>query len=147
MKQTKLTIELVPRTCFYKNLRSELPKEKWDKLRKETYKKAEYKCEICGGKGSKHPVECHEIWSYDDENLIQKLVGLVALCPQCHQVKHIGLAQIQGNYQKALKHLMKVNEWTKEDAEAYIQVCFEIWANRSGKKWESDISFLEEIEA
>jgi len=53
----ELTIELVPKTCWYTNLRSELPKSKWDKLRKKSYQEADYKCQICGGKGNRHPVE------------------------------------------------------------------------------------------
>jgi hypothetical protein len=56
-----LTIELVPETAWFKNLRSELPKEKWDKLRKDTYKKAGYRCEVCGGKGEKWPVWTFEV--------------------------------------------------------------------------------------
>ena len=83
----KLTVELVPRSLWGINLRSELPKSKWDKLRKATYKKANFVCEICGGVGRKWPVECHEIWHYDDENKVQRLDGLIALCPPCHQVK------------------------------------------------------------
>ena len=65
----KLTIELVPQSSWGNNLRSEanLSKGQWDKLRKESYRKANYKCEICGEKGPKWPVECHEIWHYDDE--------------------------------------------------------------------------------
>jgi len=55
-------------------------------------KKAENLCETCGGCGPQYPVECHEIWNYDDTRLIQKLDGLIALCPDCHEVKHIGLA-------------------------------------------------------
>jgi 5-methylcytosine-specific restriction endonuclease McrA len=74
-------------------------------LRKRTYRQANYRCQVCGGRGSKHPVECHEIWHYDDENKIQKLMGLIALCPSCHQVKHIGLAQIQGKGEEANRHL------------------------------------------
>ena len=34
MKKPKLTIELVPRTCFYSNVRSNLPDKEWDRLRK-----------------------------------------------------------------------------------------------------------------
>jgi nitrate/TMAO reductase-like tetraheme cytochrome c subunit len=92
--------------------------------------------------GPKHPVECHEIWEYDDEKLIQKLVGMIALCPDCHMVKHIGLARLQGRSEKALKHLMKVNSLKKKDAQKYIADAFRTWADRSEKKWALDISCL-----
>jgi 5-methylcytosine-specific restriction endonuclease McrA len=137
-----LEIELVPRTAWCKNIRSEVSKSEWDRLRKAAYKKANYKCEVCGEKGPKHPVECHEIFHYDDEKQIQTLTGLVALCPNCHACKHIGLAQIRGNYDKARKHLAKVNKWSIEQAEKYIQEQFVLWSARSEYQWELDISWL-----
>ena len=33
---------------------------------------------------------------------LSKLVGLVALCPACHNAKHFGLAQMKGQEQAAL---------------------------------------------
>ncbi len=137
-----LTIELVPRTSFYKNLRSELPKELWDKLRRKTYRNANYKCEICGGVGKTHPVEVHEIWGYDDKNHIQKLKGLVALCPMCHKVKHIGLTIIQGRFDEAELHIRTVNNWTRKQTIDYINEQFAIWKKRSQYVWDIDISWL-----
>jgi 5-methylcytosine-specific restriction endonuclease McrA len=90
MARKWLTIELVPKTSWCKNLRNELTQEDWDVLRKEAYRRAGYECEICGGRGEKWPVECHERWEYDDAANVQSLSGLVALCPKCHRVKHIG---------------------------------------------------------
>ena len=139
-----LTIELVPKTSWFSNLRSELSKSDWDKLRKRVYEKAGHKCEVCGGKGKKWPLECHEIWEYDDENKIQTLSGLIALCPKCHEVKHIGLAQIKGRGHAALKHLSKVNGWSESDASLYIEAQFETWSGRSQFDWEINLKWLEE---
>lgn len=140
----KLTIELVPKTIWYSNLRSELSKAGWDKLRKAAYHKADYHCEICGDQGPKWPVECHEIWEYNDHSSVQTLKGLIALCPDCHRVKHIGRAQIVGEYDLALKHLMRVNELTSGEAEHYIESCFQVWQERSGREWIQDLSWLEQ---
>lgn len=63
----KLSVELVPSTSWFKNLRSMLAPEEWDRLRRKTYREADYRCEICDGQGPDHPVECHEIWHYDDK--------------------------------------------------------------------------------
>ena len=38
------------------NNSTEVSRSVWDKLRKQTYRKANYRCEICGGKGPKWPV-------------------------------------------------------------------------------------------
>jgi hypothetical protein len=140
----KLTIELVPSTCWFSNVRTVLSKKQWDVLRSKVYSEAYDICEICGGIGPKHPVECHEIWEYDDKKLIQKLTGMIALCPDCHMVKHIGLAQVMKKGDLAIKHLMKVNKLKKADAEKYVADSFKKWAERSQKKWKLDISCLKE---
>lgn len=141
-RSPRLTIELVPSTCWFSNVRSNVTKEQWNRLRKDTYKKANYRCEICGGQGSKHPVECHEIWHYDDENLVQRLDGLIALCPSCHQCKHIGLATVNGKQEEAIFHLAKVNNWEFSKAVDYTEKSFEIWKQRSEHQWKLDISYL-----
>jgi len=141
----KLTIELVPSTCWYSNVRSNVSKQDWDILRKNTYKSANYRCEICGGVGKTHPVECHEIWHYDDSLHIQRLDGLIALCPSCHQVKHMGLATINGKQEEAIQHLAKVNNWSLTDAIEYSEASFEIWSQRSKYDWKLDISYLERL--
>ena len=140
----KLTIELVPQTAWFSNVRSMVSKEDWDILRKEAYKKANYKCELCGGVGSKHPVECHEIWEYDDQNHTQKLLGLIALCPSCHEVKHMGLASVRGRQDIATQHLAKVNNWSKNQVNQYVDEQFNKWQKRSGYEWEIDLKWLEE---
>ncbi|HEX8890630.1 MAG TPA: HNH endonuclease [Pyrinomonadaceae bacterium] len=140
-----LTIELIPKTSWYKNVRSNISKEEWEKLKKITFSRAGYKCEICGGRGGRWPVECHEIFTYDDEQRIQKLVRLIALCPACHEVKHIGLASVRGRGNSAKTHLAKVNNWSVEDAELYIEGCFEQWHRRSCHKWKLDLSYLEQF--
>jgi hypothetical protein len=141
---TLLTVELVPSTCWFKNVRSEVSTEDWDRLKKMTAQAAGYRCEICGGRGPRWPVEAHEIWQYDDAGHVQKLVGLIALCPDCHSVKHIGLARAQGRGGQAIQHLARVNGWSIEDAELYIEAQFEVWSRRSTHEWTLDISWLQQ---
>lgn len=138
----KLTIELVPSTCWLSNVRAVVSKKRWDVLRNQVYSKAYNLCQICGGIGPKHPVECHEIWHYDDKKLIQKLTGMIALCPDCHMVKHIGLARVQNKGELAVKHLMKVNNLSRTKAEQYVTDSFKVWSGRSTKRWKLDISHL-----
>lgn len=142
-EKIKLTIELVPKTAWYKNVRSEVSKDRWDKLRKECYRNANYKCEVCGGTGPKWPVECHEIWHYDDVNKKQTLTGLIALCPDCHTVKHPGLAEIQGRFNVVIEQLMSVNDIEYWEATSYVEQAFDVWRERSEHQWELDITYLE----
>ena len=142
-EKPRLTIELVPQSCWFSNVRSEVSREEWDRLRKMTGGNAGNRCEVCGGRGPKWPVECHEIWDYDDDHHVQTLIGLTALCPACHEVKHIGLANIRGRGQFAARHLAKVNGWTSQEAERYIAEQFAVWEQRSRFQWALDLKWLE----
>src|SRR5688500_4728572 len=51
----KLQIELVPRTSWCQSLCQLMKKSQWNKIRLPVYEKANYKCEICKGKGTRHP--------------------------------------------------------------------------------------------
>ena len=103
---------------------------------------AGYICEICSGRGSRWPVECHERWRYDEKTKIQLLKGLIALCPDCHMVKHFGRSTAIGKQEEAYQHLMAVNEWTRSYADIYIRDIFKIWERRSKERWTLDISWL-----
>lgn len=144
----RLTCELIPKTCFYSNVRSNVSKNEWDRIRKKSYKQYKNVCGICGDNGKNqgynHAVECHEIFEYDDVNKIQKLTELISLCPRCHLVKHSGLAQINGETDIVIAQLMKVNDMTKKEAEDYLKSCFDTWRERSEHNWNLDIKFLEE---
>jgi hypothetical protein len=137
-----LAVELVPRTSFFTNLRSLLSTRDWDTLRQRCYQQAGYVCEICGGTGGRHPVECHEIWQYDDENHVQKLTGLIALCPACHKAKHMALARHMGWEWMAEKQLCQVNGWGTSELQVYLEEVFAVFESRSEHEWELDISWL-----
>jgi hypothetical protein len=138
----RLTVELVPKTCWWSNLRSLADRLTWDRIRRPVYRQAEYRCEICGGIGLQHPVECHEVWRYDETTHTQILVRMIALCPACHEVKHIGLAGIRGRGKTARAHLATVNGWSEEQVFAYVAEAFAIWRRRSELPWKLDLSGL-----
>lgn len=102
-----LTIESIPLSLWGVNLRDKLGPVTWARVRSDCYARAGHVCEICGDVGPKHPVECHEIWEYDGERRIQKLVGFIALCPACHEVKHYGRACAVGRAAQAQRHFLK----------------------------------------
>jgi hypothetical protein len=145
----KLTIELVPASSWGNNLRFEanLSKDQWDKLRKESYRNARYKCEICGGKGKKWPVECHEIWHYDDQNKTQTLKGLISLCPTCHKAKHIGRTLSVESIDIQIQVLTKistVNKLNRKQTKEYIESAFSQWDQRSQHEWNLNLFWLKE---
>lgn len=142
----ELTIELVPKTSFYNNVRTNVTKEEWDVIRKRCYELSDYRCEICSdngiNQGYEHPVECHEIWEYDDDKNMQILMGFISLCPLCHKVKHSGLAQINDELDLVIEQLMRVNRINQTEANKYIDQAFRIWEDRSEKQWKLDISYV-----
>jgi hypothetical protein len=141
----RLSIELVPRTCWYSNVRSNVSAADWEKCKQFVRKRSGDRCEVCGGKGPKWPVECHEIWDYDDDESRQTLMGLIALCPDCHEVKHIGRVSVTEGppgIVRCLEHLGRVNGWDLETCEAYVKNEFHIHALRSLSEWELDVSWL-----
>lgn len=141
-KTLKLQIELVPRSCWFSNTRSNLKSSYWDRIRKYHYTKANNCCEICGGKGKKHPVECHEVWLYNEKTFTQKLGYFQAICPLCHEVKHIGLAGILGNGLRAFNRFKRINKLDKKTAKNIIDAVFKQWRIRSQYKWKLDIERL-----
>ena len=138
----KLDFQLVPDGCWYANLRSALPREVWDKLRRVAYARAGGKCSVCGAGGR---LEAHEVWSYDDEKHIQSLQDIIAVCPACHAVIHIGRTALMGKEAEAQAHFMKVNGCTQSDYHAALGEANRIHAERSRHEWITDISKLREL--
>jgi len=146
-RKLKLTIELVPKTSWYNNMRKVLPKTEWDKLRKQTYAEYGHKCGICDAEGR---LNCHEIWEYDDSNHRQRLLGFIALCNLCHHVKHIGLAGIlaskgQLDYEKVVEHFVKVNRCGRRGFDKHRKKAFTQWAERSKHDWQVDLGEYEAL--
>jgi len=143
----KLTIELVPSTSWYDNLRKNMSQDEWDKIRKAAYAKYSYNCGICN---AEEKLNCHEIWEYNDREHIQKLIGFIALCNMCHHVKHIGLAGIlakQGklDFEKVIEHFMKVNNCKMDTFKEHYNKAFEQWRERSKHEWQIDLGTYQNI--
>ncbi len=140
----KLNFELVPDECWYSNLRSLLPPAAWDAIRKAAYARANGHCMICGEQSSR--LEAHEQWSYDIPSKTQKLENVIAICPLCHAVIHIGRTQLKGDERKAEEHFRKVNNATYSE---YRKALGE--ANKRHQElnrvdeWALDLSKLKEL--
>lgn len=137
----KLGFELVPEGCWYQNLRSALPPELWDVVRKDAYARANGRCMNCGKATAR--LQAHERWSYDEERCVQKLEDVVAVCAACHAVIHIGRTQLMGNEKAAIEHFMKVNGASYADYRRELGKANEEHARRNRiSEWALDISWL-----
>lgn len=143
MKERKLNFELVPDSCWYSNLRSALPKEAWDIIRKKAYARAGGRCMICGAPAAR--LEAHEQWEYDDTNGVQRLKNIVAVCRPCHEVIHIGRTQLMGREREACAHYMKVNGCTYAEYVKALGEANAVHRERSRREWQADVSRLKEF--
>ena len=142
MKKLKLTIELVPASSWGNNLRSVLKPHMWKTIREEVYKKYNGKCAICKAKGKLH---AHEVWEYDDDNHIQNLVGIIALCKLCHAIKHFGHTELEDakgkiDKEKVIRHFMKVNSCSREDFMKHKIEVQKEFEKRSRHDWQLNIN-------
>jgi hypothetical protein len=138
----RLRLDLIPDSAWFSNLRTELEPAEWDHIRKTVYRQAGHRCQICGGKGSTHPVEAHERWLFDEQREIQLLSRIVALCPLCHLCSHFGLARVSDREVEARAWIRKINGWDEAKLEAHLVDSFAAWKRRSRIRWALDARFL-----
>jgi len=142
----RLSVELIPKQTQGRNLWNVLSSRDWNRLRKSTYESARCRCEICDGVGAKWPVACHERWEFEEWSCTQCLIGLIALCPACHDVKHIGRAIDMGRRAGTTAHLRKINRWSKKRAERYLELTFALGHLRNlEERWYVDLSWLKQF--
>lgn len=138
----RLTIELVPSTCWNVNLRHLLAPSAWDALRRRVYEESGWRCGICDARAK--PLHCHEVWDYDDARQVQTLRGFLALCPLCHHVKHIGHAGIlasrgQLDYERVVAHFLRVNGCDRVTFQRHYREAMGRWRERSRHEWQTDL--------
>lgn len=124
------------------NVRKAVTKESWDIIRRDSYAKYNRVCGTCGVSGV--VLECHEIWDFDDRNEVQKLRGLIALCSECHRVKHFGFAMVLADQGKIdldvlIRHFMKVNGCRRSTFDKHLAQSIALWEERSKKNWKIDL--------
>lgn len=146
-----LTIEPVPFSSRFSSVRTHLAQADFNRLKKSIYIRAGYRCEICGEngfeQGHQHPVECHEVFEFDETSGTQKMSGLMCVCPNCHSVKNIELtrAKSEEDFEAALNRLASINGWSKSQSMAYYQHSMHVWKERSKKSWILNLQLLDGI--
>jgi 5-methylcytosine-specific restriction endonuclease McrA len=142
----KLELNLIPKSSFYCNLRSEMGRQ-WDILSKRVREQHNYTCQICGVKPqTTRDVHLHELWSFNEETKIQKLIGFECICTTCHSVHHWGYSQIKNmDMNFLLIHACKVNKCSKNEFNEHIEESFRIWEKHSCIDWGIDTLLIKNI--
>ena len=144
MDKLKLNFEILPSGAWNFNLRTQMSKKAWDVIRKDAYKNANDKCSICNRSVKK--LHAHERWSFDSKTHVQKLKEVIAVCPLCHMVIHIGRTQLLGKEDLAISHFKRVND---VDFSAYTKALS--IANKENIElskiddWSLDLSYLKKF--
>lgn len=142
MKNFKLKFNVIPSGAFNNNLRTVFSRAAWDYIRKDAYARSNHRCSVCGASNTR--LEAHEVWEFDEKNMVQRLKDVTAVCPACHSVIHINRTQAVGREDGAIKHFMKVNEATfgeyiKELDKANLE---NKRLSRLGDEWSLDLTWL-----
>ncbi len=142
--ERKLKIELIPDGCWYSNLRTVLPKELWDVVRKTAYAEADNKCRICGR--SVKRLEAHEVWSFNKKTATQKLEDVIAVCSLCHKAIHMERTHLTENAKLVEDWYMKVNGVSYSEMRADMGKANELQKSLNGVgEWKLDLSYLKKF--
>lgn len=139
--ELKLQMELIPETSHYKNLRNDVGPTKWGKIRKTINVRQNGKCAICDDEPKR--LYCHEIWDYDGNTKVQKLVGFMSVCGNCNLCIHFGFARLQAEkglikIDDIINHFLKVNNCTMSDFEKHKKEEGIKYRDRSEIEWQLD---------
>ncbi len=144
MKKLKLNFEIIPTGAFNFNLRSQFSKKAWDIIRKDAYSRANGKCSICNRPTAR--LEAHEVWEFNKDKKVQKLIDVIGICHSCHTVIHINRAHLTNEIDKAIAHFKRVNG---VDYQGYILALKE--ANEKNVElnkiydWSLDLNYLKKF--
>lgn len=143
------TSDMIPQNTWYVNLRKVLDPQDWARVSASVCESAGDRCSICGGRGEQLPVECDEVWAFAESESAdagtQILHGLIALCPGCYSMRHLGQAHVEGQLASALQHMALINEWTDIECRQYVGQAFEQWWRRSTMTWQFDVTAIQTV--
>lgn len=145
----KIRFECLPQVLWGSNIRSELGEDEWDTIRKKTYKKYNHKCCICDRKSK---MNAHEVWKLQISSSksygIQKLVNIISVCDDCHNVIHIGRSLAIGiPCDQLLSYYATMNNISIEEAITDIDYIDEKLDKLNKiRKWDIDLSLLKNDE-
>ena len=144
-----LPIELIPKSMHQYNVRARITEEQWKAVCKVVHKKNvgnKWHCQVCHQKGTtqgfNHPVECHEVWEFDDKTRTQKLVNLKTLCPLCHKFTHLGLATKQGFANTVKEHGLRIRRMSISSIEKELKQQYSIANERGQYNWKLDLTYM-----
>lgn len=145
----KLAMHPVPSSLWQKNLRNELGKTRWTRLRKAIIEVRGLTCEICQVSVSQSKdIQAHEAWTYTHtaKRGIAKLERIALVCRLCHAGEHFALTEklvSQGSLREqaiddTTVHFCKLNGISRDQFKQHYNVTMTEWEILSAKQWDLD---------
>lgn len=135
-----LVVDLIPRTSWFSSLANLLAPSSWKKIR-QPYINLHNGCEDCGLENN---LEAHEVWNYNKDQ-IQSLERLEILCHFCHETRHLGRAEANGNFDRAFSRLKTISRINPDESSAFLQEIKRKWFIRSQSDWQIRIPLKKDI--
>lgn len=132
MDYLRLRIEPIPAGSRLASLARLMPRSLWNRIRRAAYRRAAYRCKICGRRSR---LDCHEVWQFNERTGYQWLRGFQALCRSCHSVKHLFFVHDSRKQAKLLHHFMTVNRISPEQVEKYLRMARKRQLRLDRRKW------------
>lgn len=108
-----ITMPNVPRPLHGLPPRKIMGQTAWDRMRKQCYYNAHYKCEVCGAEPPKGQLHAHELYTIDYMEGTSTFNRCIAICKQDHDFIHSGRLLTlykQGNPLYPKNYLLEVVE-------------------------------------
>lgn len=130
----KIIPVLVPKPLWRINAHALLAKETWHRIRCDTFARDNHLCVICG---QRLPLECHEVFSYDDTTGIALLKKLESRCTDCHACNHLGRLRKQSpeEFKQALIRIGSINKMRPGEVILLVKEAFRLHKTRT-RPWE-----------
>lgn len=144
-----IQIEVIPTSCIGHNLHSFsiLKHGKWEEISQNVRER--HICQCCNKPFKSSELHAHEVWFFDMETHVQRLVMIASVCEKCHATIHYNflLSNSKVRSREAFiskAHYMEVNNCEEEDFERDLNKVLAIYRklNQISEKWSMDISYI-----
>lgn len=138
LRELKLLPVLIPRPLWGINAHDLVERDCWEKIRRDTFLRDKKRCVICGKQG---PLECHEVFTFDDANGIATLARLESRCSTCHACNHLGRLYKRNppGFKQALVYLAKINKMQPQEVIDLVKDAFKLHKART-RPWEMKVA-------
>jgi hypothetical protein len=140
---------MIPAPLWGINLRQELGKTRWNKIRKHIIAERGLKCESCSKVETESSrIYAHEEWEYKTKGKsgVASLRGLKLSCWHCHAIAHFGRTRnmvlsgelTERSIEDTIKHFCRLNGIGRDQFETHLAAAETEWMRLSQLTWKVD---------